>query len=121
MHIISKINVSPMEIAEWVFNDNIERAIKSYIEIVDEQLIVHVDETMRTLNDDYCLAMDSLYDIEVEVEDGSLTEDFRKEFLIDYLTLAKRYARELGYAFRIDRKKDTASVEDIINVYSKGD
>ena len=110
-----------MEIAEWLFDDNIERAIKSYIEIVDEQLIIHVDETMRTLNDDYCIAMDSLYNIEVEVEDGSLTDDFKREFLVDYLTLAKRYARELGYAFRIDRKKNTTSVEDIINAYSKGD
>ena len=119
---MSKINVSPMEIAEWIFNDNVEKGLKSFTEVTDDsQFIIHIDKTMETLEDDYCIAMDSLHGIEVEVEDWSLTNDFKREFLVDYLTVAKRYARELGYAFRIYRDKNTPSVEDIINEYSKGD
>lgn len=120
MYIISKINVSPMEIAEWIFNDNVEKGIKLFTEVTDDaQFIIHIDKTMETLEDDYCLAMDGLYGITIMPDEGSLTEEFKREFLVNYMTIAKAYAKEFGYAFRIERKKNCADINEIIDKYSK--
>lgn len=120
MYIISKIDVSPMEIAEWILNDNVEKGIKLFAEVTDDaQFIIHIDKTMETLEDDYCIAMDRLYGITIMPDDGSLTEEFKKEFLVNYMTIAKAYAKEFGYAFRIERKKNCADINEIIDKYSR--
>lgn len=120
LYLYTKINVHPEEIAEWIFNDNVEKGIKLFTEVTDDaQLIIHIDKTMKTLEEDYCIAMDKLYGITIMPDEGSLTEEFKKEFLVNYLTIAKAYAKEFGYAFRIERKKDCVDINEIIDKYSK--
>lgn len=108
------------KIAEWIFDDNVEKGIAKYTELTDDaQFIVYIKDTMENLFCDITLAVDDMYDMDIYVEPENLSEEFKKTFLVTYLTLAKAYAREFGYAFRIDHKKDAITLDEVINSYSK--